>query len=100
MSVLDLGGGHEIVVKLRRALSYRYPVNRIAVQPERYGNVTNRNGPRRPASQHHGRRAEASGEATAGGKAGTRVSCISPGGGNRSDATASERFGAREDCRA
>jgi hypothetical protein len=32
MSVLDLvGGDHEIVVKLRRALSYRYPVNRIAV---------------------------------------------------------------------
>jgi hypothetical protein len=32
MSVLDLAGDdHEIVVKLRRALSYRYLVNRIAV---------------------------------------------------------------------
>ena len=60
-------------MRLRRALSYRYPVNRIAEQPERYGNVTNRNGLRHPASQHHGRRAEASGKAaTAGGNA-TRV---------------------------
>jgi hypothetical protein len=32
VSVLALAGdNHEIVVKLRRALSYRYPVNRIAV---------------------------------------------------------------------
>src|SRR5215475_11715818 len=32
MSVLDLvGDDYEIVVKLRRALSHRYPVNRIAV---------------------------------------------------------------------
>jgi hypothetical protein len=89
---------YEIVVKLRRALSDRYPVNRIAVQPERYGNVTNRNGPCRPASQHHGRSAEASGEATAGGKACTRGSCISPDSANRSNATASERFSTCEDC--
>ena len=67
------GYDHEIVIRLRRALSYRYPVNRIAEQPERYGNVTNRNGLRHPASQHHGRSAEASGKAaTAGGNA-TRV---------------------------
>ena len=67
------GYGHEIVIRLRRALGYRYPVNRIAEQPERYGNVTNRNGLRHPASQRHGRSAEASGKAaTAGGNA-TRV---------------------------
>src|SRR5882757_4192403 len=90
MSVLDLtGDGHEIVVKLRRALSYRYPVNRIAVQPERYGNVTNRNGLRRPASQHHGRRAEAGGKAASAGGTATRVrsggkhSGISPDIANR-----------------
>jgi len=64
---------HEIVIRLRRALGYRYPVNRIAEQPERYGNVTNRNGLRHPASQRHGRSAEASGKAaTARGNA-TRV---------------------------
>jgi hypothetical protein len=72
---------HEIVIRLRRALSYRYPVNRIAEQPGRYGNVTNRNGLRHPASQHHGRSTEASGKAaTAGGNA-TRVrSGGTPGG--------------------
>ena len=71
----DFSGGydHEIVIRLRCALSYRYPVNRIAERPERYGNVTNRNGLRHSASQHHGRSAEASGKAaTAGGNA-TRV---------------------------
>jgi hypothetical protein len=60
-----------MVVKLCRALSRRYRVNYLAV---RYGNVTNRNGLRHPASQHHGRSAEASGKAaTAGGNAVTRV---------------------------
>ena len=55
------GGYHdEIIIRPRRALSCRYPVNRLAEQPERYGDVTNRNGLRHPASQHHGRRAEAS----------------------------------------
>ena len=71
----DFSGGydHEIVIRLCRALGCRYPVNRIAEQSERYGNVTNRNGLRHPASQHHGRSAEASGKAaTAGGNA-TRV---------------------------
>jgi hypothetical protein len=94
-----VGDDHEIAVNLRRALSYRYPVNRIAVQPERYGNVTNRNGRSCPASQHHGRSAEASGEATADGKAGTGgKSCISPGSANLSDVAASQRFSTREDC--
>jgi hypothetical protein len=65
MSVLDLAGDdHEIVVKLRRAFSYCHPVNYIAVRPERCGSVANRNGLRRPASQHHGRSAEAGGKAT------------------------------------
>jgi hypothetical protein len=44
ISGVDLGGhGHEIVVKLCRALGRRYPVNCIAVRPERYGGVANRN---------------------------------------------------------
>ena len=71
---------YENGIRLRRVLSYRYPVNRIAVQPERYGNVTNRNGLRHPASQRHGRSAEASGKAaTAGGNA-TRVRSGTPSG--------------------
>ena len=65
MSVPDLvGNGHEKVVKFRRALSYRTPVNRIAVQPEQHRTVTNQRGPGR-ASQRHGRRAEAGGKAAA-----------------------------------
>ena len=67
----DFSGGydHEIVIRLCRALGCRYPVNRIAVRPRRPGSAANR----QLASQHHGRRAEASGKAaTAGGNA-TRV---------------------------
>jgi hypothetical protein len=48
-------------------LSCRYPVNCVA---ERHGGLANRNRPLQPASQHHGRSAEASGKAaTAGGNA-------------------------------
>ena len=67
MSVLDLGGHrHEIVVNLCRALRCRYLFNCIAVRPEQYGSVANR----KPASQHHGRGAEAGGKAaTVGGNA-------------------------------
>ena len=55
---------HEIVIRLCRALGCRYPVNRIAVRPQRSGSAANR----RHASHHLGRRAEASGKAaTAGG---------------------------------
>jgi len=88
------GDDHEIVVKLRRALSYCHPVNYIA---ERCGNVANRNGLRRPASQHHGRSAEAGGKATAEAGAGGN-SCISPGSANPSNATASARFSTSEAC--
>src|SRR3954469_2187565 len=71
------GYDHEIVIRLRRALGYRYHVNCIA---ERYGNVANGNGLRHPASQHHRRSAEASGEAaTAGGNATTARSGGTPG---------------------
>ena len=59
----DLENGNENVIKPRRVLSCRYPVNCVVVQPERYGNVTNRSGLRHPAAQHHGRRAEAGGKA-------------------------------------
>jgi hypothetical protein len=63
------GHGHEMVVNL----SCCHLVDCIAVRPKRYGSVANRNRLRHPASQHHGRSAEASGEAaTAGGNA-TRV---------------------------
>jgi hypothetical protein len=118
-SVLDLGGhGHEILVKHCRALSYRHLVNCIAVRPERYGSVANRNRLRHPTSQHHDRRAEAGGKATeaaADGKATTEAdadgkhSCISPdianhsnaiGTANRSKAGACERFSNGEACRA
>ena len=73
---------YENVIKPCRALGDRHPVNRIAEQPERYGNVTNHNGLRHPASQHHGRSAETGGKAaTAGGNAVTRVrSGGTPGG--------------------
>src|SRR5437773_591745 len=93
--VLDLGGhGHEILVKPFRALSYRHFVNFIAVRPERYRSVANRNRLRRPASQHHDRSAEAGGKATeaaGGGKAteaesGGKHSCISPDIANHSNA--------------
>ena len=57
------GQGHEILVKPLGTLSYCYPVNLIAVQLERYRSVADRNRLRRSASQHHGRRAEAGGEA-------------------------------------
>jgi len=63
------GYDHETVIRLCRALGCRYPVSRIAVRPRRPGSAANR----QLASQHHGRRAEASGKAeTAGGNA-TRV---------------------------
>ena len=57
--------GNENVIKPRRILSCRYPVNCVVVWPERYGNVTNRNG-LHPTSQRHGRRAEAGGKTTEG----------------------------------
>ena len=107
MSVLDLvGDDHETVVKLRRALSYRYPVNYIAVRPERCGSVANRNRRRHLASQHHGRSAEASGKATTEAGAGGN-SCISPDSANRSNVIgfarsnhSGARFNIREACQA
>jgi hypothetical protein len=63
---------YENVIKPCRGLRCCCPVNRIAEQPERHGNVTNRNGLRHPASQDHGRSAEANGEAATGGNV-TRV---------------------------
>jgi hypothetical protein len=113
VSVPDLAGdGHEIVVKLRRALGYRTAVNRIAVWPERYGNVTNRNGLHPPASQRHGRGAEAGGKAaSAGGKAtkvcsgdkhssGGKHRGISPDIANCSNAIGCARFSNGADCQA
>jgi hypothetical protein len=64
-------GGHEIVIEPCRVLLSRYPVNRIAVRPERYGTGANRNSLRQPASEHHRRRTEAgskAAQAEAGGK--------------------------------
>lgn len=95
-----LGGyRHEVLVKLCRPLSDCHPVNDIT---ERHGSLANRNRRRHPASHHHGRSAEACGEATAGGKAGAGGnrgnSCISPDSGNPSSATGSARFSTGEDC--
>jgi hypothetical protein len=100
-----VGNGHENVVKLRRALSYRTPVNRTAVQPEQHGNVTNQRGPR-PASQRHGRRAEAGGKAAAtGGKpakgrSGDKHSGISRDIVIRSNFIVRAKFNDGEDCQA
>jgi hypothetical protein len=100
--------GHEIVVKPCRALNCRYPVNCIAVRPERYRSVANRNRFRYPAAKHHGRSAEAGGkaiQAAAVGKAteaaaGGEHSCISPDAANHSNTIACARFSNGEACRA
>ena len=92
----------ENVIKPCRALSHRYPVNCIVMRPERHGNVAN------PASQHHGRSAEAGGKATeaaargeaAKAGAGGNRGCISLDTANRSNAGACARFSDGEDCRA
>jgi hypothetical protein len=115
MSALGRTWGHEIVVKLCRALSRRCRVNYLAVRP---GNVANRNRRRHPTSQHHDRRAEAGSKATeaaADGKATTEADaggkhrCISPdianysnviGTANRSNTVAREGFDNGEVCRA
>ena len=70
---------HENVIKPRRALSCRYPVNCIVVRPERYGNVANRNRLRPAASQHHGPSAEAGGKATSAAAGGTHGCTRRPG---------------------
>lgn len=91
-SGLDLGGhDHEIVAKLSRALTRRYPVNCIAVRPERYGSVANRNRVRYPASRHHDRCTEAGGKAKQA-EAGDDHSCISPDTANLSNTVACARF--------
>jgi hypothetical protein len=62
------GHGHEIVVKVCRALSRRFLVGHPAVRP---GSVANRNKLQRPAPPGHDRSPEAGGKATsdeAGGK--------------------------------
>ena len=105
---------YENVIKPCHALSYRTPVNRIAEQPERYGNVANRNRLRHPASYRHGHSAEAGGKATEAGsnaakaRSGGKHSCISPdiatrpspiGTANRSKTGGCERFSDGEVCR-
>jgi hypothetical protein len=103
------GTCHEMVARLCRALSCRYPVSCIVVRPERTGTIANR------ASQDHSRRAEAGGQATAAGgnatkaRPGGKHSCVSPGtanasnaisAANRSKAGACERFSDGEACSA
>ena len=91
----------ENVIKPCRALSHRHPVNCIVMRPERHGNVAN------PASQHHGRGAEAGGKTTkaaargeaAKGGAGGNRGCISPDTASRSNAGACARFSDGEDRR-
>ena len=69
---------YEDVIKPRRALSCRHPVNCVAVRLHRRGNVANHTRLRHPASQRHGRGAEASGKATTAAGNGTRVRSGSP----------------------
>src|SRR5689334_1680467 len=75
------------VIKPCRAHSCRYPVNGIAVRPERHGNVADHNRRHPLATRHYGPSPEANRKATeaaAGGKAtteadaGGRQSCIPP----------------------
>jgi hypothetical protein len=68
---------HENVIRPSRALGCRYPVNCIAVRPEQYGNVANRNRLRPATSQRYGGSAEAGGKA-ASAAAGGAHGCISP----------------------
>ena len=53
---------HEIVIRLRRAVSRRYFVNSLAVQHKRYGTVAAHNRLRLLASRRLGRSAEADGK--------------------------------------
>ena len=96
---------YENVIAPCRALSCRCPVDRVA---ERHGSRANRNRPHQPASQHHGRGAEAGGKAggktTEAGAAGGKQGCSSPDIASPSNATdISSKTGARfsdgEDCR-
>jgi len=96
------GYRHEVLVELCRTLSYGHPANYITVRPERYGSVVDRKRRRYPA-RHHGRSAEARGEAAACGKATAEAdargnNCISPGSVKLSNVTASARFSTSEDC--
>lgn len=106
------GAYREVAIKRCRAFSYRYPLNCIAVRPERHGSLANRNRSRQPASQHHGPGTEASGQAAPGGAGGKATKADAAGGkqdcsppdiasasnatGNRSKAGA--RFSDGEDC--
>jgi hypothetical protein len=96
---------YENVIEPCRALSYRCPVDRVA---ERHGSLANRNRPHQPASQHHGRGAEAGGKArgktTEAGAAGGKHGCSSPDIASPSNAIdISSKAGVRlsdgEDCR-
>jgi hypothetical protein len=76
------GAGHEIVVRLCRALGRRCLVDCLAVGPR---SIANRNTRRRPASHHYGRCAEAGLEATQA-EGGGKHRGISPGIVSRSSA--------------
>lgn len=100
------GHGHEIVVKVCRALSCRFLVNHPAVRP---GCVANRNKLQRSAPSGHDRSPEADGKATSGEAGGKRCG-ISPDIVNRSHVNCSNincsnaigcaRFTIGEDCQA
>ena len=94
----------ENVIKPCRALGCRDPVNFAIVRPERHGSLANRN--YQPASQHHGRSAEAGRKArgkTTEGAAGGKHRRSSPDITSPSNATdigskAGVRFSDGEDC--
>jgi len=88
------GCGHEII-RIRRALSCRCPVNRIA---ERHGSLANRNSSQQPTSQHHGPGAEPGGKAAParGRRRRGKHGCSSPNSASPSNATdISSKAGAR-----
>jgi len=67
---------NENVIKPCRALSSRYLVNFVIVRPKRHGSLANR--AKLYSSQHHGRSAEANGEAATQGGAGGKYWYSSP----------------------
>jgi hypothetical protein len=97
---------YENVIEPCCALGRRCSIDRIV---ERHGSLANRNGPRQPASRHHGAGADAGGEAggktTEAGASGGKHGCSSPNIASRSIAIdscpkAGARFSNGEDCRA
>jgi hypothetical protein len=105
------GHGHETVVKLRRALFHRTPVDCVAVRPGRHRTIANRNrrnrdsaaaGGKAAAARARGATAADGGKTAAGGNpgAGGKPRCIPPHLAGHVHTIARAEFGHGEACRA